>query len=94
MEVLRRFLAFLIDNIILVVAGLVIASRVARVHGLTFDYRRVIEELVQLFYVLFVWLNHALMESSAKQGIIGKMAIGIVATGCMLDREMKRKGNS
>jgi hypothetical protein len=66
MQVLRRVLAFLIDNSILIVAGLVIASKIARVHGLTFDYRRVIQQLVQLFYVLFVWLNHALMGSSAK----------------------------
>jgi len=65
MQVLRRVLAFLIDNSILIVAGLVIASKIARVHGLTFDYRRVFQQLVQLFYVLFVLLNHALMGSSA-----------------------------
>jgi hypothetical protein len=52
MEVLRRFLRFLIDNIILVVAGVVIASEVARLYGLTFDYKRGIEELVSLFYML------------------------------------------
>ncbi len=52
MEVLRRFLTFLINNIILVLAGAVIASKVARSCGLTFDYKRGIEELVGLFYTL------------------------------------------
>jgi hypothetical protein len=49
---LRRFLAFLIKNIILVVASIVIASKVARLYGLAFDYKRGIEELVGLFYML------------------------------------------
>jgi len=52
MEVLKRFLRFLINNIILVVASVVIASKVARLYGLTFDYKREIEELVGLFYML------------------------------------------
>jgi len=52
MEVLRRFLTFLINNIILVVASVVIASKVARLCGLTCDYKRGIEELVGLFYML------------------------------------------
>ena len=51
-EVLRRVLRFVIDNIILGVAGVVVASKVARLYGLTFDYKRGIEELVGLFYVL------------------------------------------
>jgi len=57
MEVLKRFLRFLINNIILVIAGVVIACKVARLYGLafdykTFDYKRGIEELVGLFYTL------------------------------------------
>jgi hypothetical protein len=52
MEVLRRFLTFLINNIILVLAGVVIASKVAHSCGLTFDYKRGIEELLGLFYML------------------------------------------
>jgi hypothetical protein len=50
---LRRFLTFLIDNIILVVAGVVITSKMARFYGLTFDYRRGIEELVGLLTMKF-----------------------------------------
>ena len=56
MGVLRRFLRFLINNIILVVAGVVIASKVARLYGLTFNYKRGIEELVRLFQLLTAWL--------------------------------------
>jgi len=52
MEVLKRFLRFLINNLILVVAGVVIASKVARFYGLTLDYKMGIEELVGLFYML------------------------------------------
>jgi len=80
MGVLRRFLRFLINNIILVVAGVVIASKVARLYGLAFDYKRGIEELVRLFHILIAWLSHPLMESSAKQATLAKMAIGIVVT--------------
>ena len=81
MQVLRRFLTFIIDNILLVVAGAVIFSKVADLYGLTFDYKRGIEELVWLFHILISWVNHVLMESSAKQATLGKMAIGIVVTG-------------
>ena len=55
-EVLRRFLTFLINNIILVGIGAFIASKVARFCGLTFDYKRRIEELVELFEQLIAWL--------------------------------------
>lgn len=81
MQVLRRLLTFIIDNILLVVVGAVIISKMARLYGLSFDYKRGIEELVRLFHILIAWLNHALMESSAKQATLGKMAIGIVVTG-------------
>ena len=55
-EVLRRFLRFVIDNIILVVAGVVIGSKVASFYGLGFDYRRTFEELLDLFKQLIGWL--------------------------------------
>ena len=56
MEVLRRFLRFLINNIILVVAGVVIASKVARLYGLNLNYKRGIEELVRSFQLFIAWL--------------------------------------
>jgi hypothetical protein len=49
---LKRFLRFLINNILLVVAGAVIASKVARFYGLTLDYKIGIQKLVGLFYML------------------------------------------
>ena len=55
-EFLRRFLRFVIDNIILVVAGVVIGSKVASLYGLSVDYRRTIEELLGLFKQLIAWL--------------------------------------
>jgi hypothetical protein len=56
MEILRRFLTFLINNIILVVAGVVIASKVARLYGLNLNYKRGIEELVPSFQLFIAWL--------------------------------------
>jgi hypothetical protein len=55
-EVLRRFLTFLIDNIILVVAGVVIASKGAHHYGLTFGYKKTFEGLMRLFEQLNAWL--------------------------------------
>lgn len=52
MGVMRAVLRFLVNNIILVGAGFVIASMVARHYGFTLDYKRGIEELMGLFYVL------------------------------------------
>jgi hypothetical protein len=40
------------NNIILVVSGVVIASMVARHYGFALDYKRGIEELVGLLYLL------------------------------------------
>jgi uncharacterized RDD family membrane protein YckC len=42
--------------------------------------------LVLLVTVIVTWLYHALMESSAKQGTLGKMALGLIVTNMSGER--------
>jgi uncharacterized RDD family membrane protein YckC len=96
-----RFLAYIIDNVVLgVIFGVVALLAVAAV-GVGY-FRAIVEGLregggdfpIQLISVIVVgslitlvvsWIYHAWMESSQYQGTLGKMALGLIVTD-MTDR--------
>ena len=96
-----RFVAFIIDAIVLGCAGWIITAPFRAslgMHGLFMGYRPIPpEELIPMLGVLFKmfiirtilhWLYFALMESSTWQATLGKKALGLEVT----DLEGKRIG--
>lgn len=74
----RRFLAIIIDGIILGIAGNILNYGVI---GVVFGLRGFAEDGVyELVGVVIAWLYFTLMEASSNQGTLGKMALGIVVT--------------
>ncbi len=97
----KRFVAYIIDDIILSVAGVLIALPLGAVFGLSFlsGFSGETEPgapmialaasaigLAVVGVLVASWLYYAFMESSASQGTLGKMALGIKVT----DMEGKR----
>jgi uncharacterized RDD family membrane protein YckC len=91
----KRFVAYIIDDIVLSVAGFLIVLLIGVVFGLSFlsmlsgDAESTVALLVAaasaiimaiLALMIVGWLYYALMEASASQGTLGKMAIGIKVT--------------
>jgi uncharacterized RDD family membrane protein YckC len=76
----RRFAAWFIDTIILMVGGLIISFAfgvvITRV-GVSGESR---EGAGKILGILVGWLYHALMESSTRQATLGKMALGLMVT--------------
>jgi uncharacterized RDD family membrane protein YckC len=77
----KRLAAYLIDSIIV---GMVV-SIIASIFGIplvsTTPQPPTPEEIaLMVFAILITWLYFALMESSKKQGTLGKMALGIIVT--------------
>ncbi len=78
----RRFAAILIDGIILSIVQYMIApmfpeKHVGEIFGMQYESE---SRLLQLTVMVINWLYFALMESSASQSTIGKMALGIKVT--------------
>ena len=71
----KRFLAALLDGVILGVINGLISAILGKNSG-----------LASLVGILVAWLYYAIQESSAKQATLGKQALGIVVT----DLEGKR----
>ncbi len=84
----KRVVASIIDSIILEVAGLIGGAIVGAVAGFMLGLAGMEMGIVQLVcsvlgFILGIvanWLYFTLMESSAKQATLGKMALGIVVT--------------
>jgi uncharacterized RDD family membrane protein YckC len=91
----KRFIAYLIDDIILGVAGLAVILFVGALFGLSLfsllsdDAESTVALIVAaasaiglaiLALMAVGWLYYAMMESSSNQGTLGKMAIGIKVT--------------
>jgi len=76
----KRFSAAIIDGLILVVTGFVIGG----LAGFIYDYSRGTPEdaggLGNIAGIILGWLYFAFMESSSKQGTLGKIALGIKVT--------------
>jgi len=91
----RRFVAYLIDSIIIGIVSCLVFIPIFVVLGIGIGFSAMEEEEAAGFmlapligYILFAgavvavgeWLYFALMESSNKMGTLGKMAIGIKVT--------------
>lgn len=84
----RRFAALIIDSILLTVLGAIGGGIIGAVVGgaLAFSgkdvlsYTIVITILGYVFGTVLNWLYFTLMESSAKQATLGKIALGIIVT--------------
>ncbi len=91
----KRFVAYIIDDIILSVAGVLVALPLGALFGLGFlsnisgdpesagPLVALAASAIVLAIVVVVvasWLYFALMESSVNQGTLGKMALGIKVT--------------
>ncbi|MEW4447461.1 RDD family protein [Qipengyuania sp. JC766] len=77
-----RFGAYLIDAIILFIAQMIIMVPFGVGLGATGSDTAAGAGVLLMYLIIFVgqWLYFALMESSAKQGTLGKMALGLVVT--------------
>ncbi|HBL13197.1 MAG TPA: hypothetical protein DD379_17725 [Cyanobacteria bacterium UBA11162] len=80
----KRFLAALLDGIILSIINIIVGFAIGLVFGLLLGGNeaavRAVTSLTNLVWVLIGWLYYAIQESSAKQATIGKQALGIVVT--------------
>ncbi|GIM44478.1 hypothetical protein DNHGIG_00270 [Collibacillus ludicampi] len=81
-----RFVAYLIDAILLWVCSFILSFifgvSAIGMAALTHDPNTTLGPLMLYEWILFVgtWLYFALMESSTKQGTLGKMALGLRVT--------------
>lgn len=67
-----RFLAALLDGLVLAIPSIIISSVTKGIEGA--------ETLGLIIGILMGWLYDALLESSSKQATLGKQALGIVVT--------------
>ena len=75
----KRFAAFILDYLIVMVLGLVAGGIVGFIYGMsvTPPDKKIAEALGAIAGLLVWWLYFAIMESSRKQATLGKMALGI-----------------
>lgn len=76
----KRFVASLIDSILLGMVGGFIGIFVGLAYGLTVGTDAGVEWVGNFISVVLGWLYFCLMESSAKQASLGKMALSIKVT--------------
>lgn len=72
-----RFLAYIIDGIVVGIAGGIVGAIFGAVLGAMGTDLKVISSIARLLGIVISWMYFALMESSANQGTVGKMALGI-----------------
>ncbi|MBV8782028.1 MAG: RDD family protein [Phycisphaerae bacterium] len=82
-----RFVAYIIDYIIGVVAGFIVGGVIGFIIGAAGaasgnaqSHVRLAIPFIQLSMFGVIWLYYALMESSAMQATLGKMALGLIVT--------------
>lgn len=79
----KRFVAYIIDCFVLSIPALFIMFPIFIGLGAAEadeDTINVVSFIFQIMYLLLSWPYFAFMESSAKQGTLGKMALGIKVT--------------
>ena len=76
----KRFAAAIIDGFSLMIGGFIIGGFLGLIYGLATGTSQGSEILGNMVGILMGWLYFALMESSSKQGTLGKMALGIKVT--------------
>ena len=76
----KRFVALILDTIILIIPTFIIGL----IFGIALSATNVgeegIEGLANVFGLFLGWLYNSIMDSSSKQGTLGKMALGIKVT--------------
>lgn len=90
----KRFAAHLIDQILIGIVCTIIFYIGGFIIGIMFfeDYMifdtmtTISVGLLFILYILIPWLYYAIMESSSKQGTLGKMLIGIIVTDLKGDK--------
>ena len=84
-----RFAAYLIDAVVLAIPGCVFGRGVPSLMGVGLPAQPTREQMMSFLFLscgtniialVIGWLYYALMESSANQGTLGKMALGIKVT--------------
>lgn len=74
----KRFAAFVIDNLVLLIPSLIVGAIVGLLMAVIFSDSGSSAPIVgNLVGFLMTWLYYSLMESSGKQATLGKMAVGI-----------------
>lgn len=85
----KRFIAALLDSLILLIPGAIVLTIII-LNASRFAENEIqpvlIGVFVNLFFVALGWLYYAGMESSANQGTLGKMALGIKVVDLHGDR--------
>ena len=76
----KRLSAAIIDGLILMVTGFVIGGLAGFVYGHNTGAPEGAGDLGNIVGIILGWLYFALMESSSKQGTLGKIALGIKVT--------------
>jgi len=83
----RRFVAFIIDSIVLRAAAsiLTLATKGSFFYTPSFstglpDLGTIMLDPTNILSIIIVWLYYTLMESSSKQATLGKMALGLIVT--------------
>jgi uncharacterized RDD family membrane protein YckC len=76
----KRFGAAIIDGFILIVVGFVIGALIDFAYGFSPGISEGASAWGNLVGIIVGWLYFAIMESSSKQGTLGKMALGIKVT--------------
>ena len=76
----KRFAAAIIDGCILMVMGFIIGGFIGFVYGLATGTSAGASVFGNIVGIIIGWLYFSLMESSSKQGTLGKIALGIKVT--------------
>ncbi|UCG68114.1 MAG: RDD family protein [Thermoplasmata archaeon] len=71
----RRFVAMFVDFILIYLVSILFV-----IQSMFTTQEKPMEDLAGILFMVFCWLYFALFESSAKQGTVGKMIIGIKVT--------------
>lgn len=76
----KRLSAAIIDGLILMVTGFVIGGLAGFIYGYSRGTQEGVGGLGNIVGIILGWLYFAFMESSSKQGTLGKIALGIKVT--------------
>ena len=76
----KRFAAFLIDMIVLMVLGAIVGGIFGFLYGTTAGTAEGSEVMGQMGGIIVGWIYYAAFESSEKQATLGKMALSIKVT--------------
>ncbi|MFK0735298.1 MAG: RDD family protein [Gloeotrichia echinulata GP01] len=77
---LTRFVAYLLDVIILYILGSVVGFVFGFLYATALGTAEGVEGIAFVLGIVIAWLYYALLESSDQQATLGKQALGIIVT--------------